>query len=222
MLFKYSEVARVNNFYVGGLSHTWVSWYTRNLTDNRSILNEWWVCIVKLFWICNISVPVIRSVCVCVCVRACVRACVRMCVCTRVRLLGIHCFLHLQRTLWCTINFIAVIYLFTQESYGGHWLASDWFTELLCFGKAVSDHCFCVTWSGFLRKVGFFGKVRININNIQIVLQDLQSHNSVFSWNLVNGVFCFLHTFEHSVSLLISFLMAICLFCTALRICKSD
>ena len=43
MLFKYSEMARVNNFYVSGLSHTWVSWYTRSLTDNRSILNEWLV-----------------------------------------------------------------------------------------------------------------------------------------------------------------------------------
>lgn len=41
ILYKATEHARMYNFYVGGLSHTWMPHYISKLTDNGTILNEW-------------------------------------------------------------------------------------------------------------------------------------------------------------------------------------
>ena len=43
MLYNATSHARMYNFYVGGLSHTWMAHYISKLTDNGAILNEWWV-----------------------------------------------------------------------------------------------------------------------------------------------------------------------------------
>ncbi|CAI8002770.1 Protein phosphatase Slingshot homolog 1 [Geodia barretti] len=40
-LYQSTENARVNNYYVGGLSHTWMSFYLAQLTDDCLIRNEW-------------------------------------------------------------------------------------------------------------------------------------------------------------------------------------
>ena len=42
-LYQSTENARVNNYYVGGLSHTWMSFYLAQLTDDCLIRNEWYV-----------------------------------------------------------------------------------------------------------------------------------------------------------------------------------
>ena len=41
MLYKATELARINNYYVGGLSHTWMTYYKSRLTDDWAIINEW-------------------------------------------------------------------------------------------------------------------------------------------------------------------------------------
>ena len=40
-LYQATESARQNNYYVGGLSHTWMTYYLSQLTDDYLIRNEW-------------------------------------------------------------------------------------------------------------------------------------------------------------------------------------
>lgn len=40
-LFKATERARFHNYYEGGLSHTWMTFYLAQRTDDGVILNEW-------------------------------------------------------------------------------------------------------------------------------------------------------------------------------------
>ena len=40
-LFKATELARSFNYYDGGLSHTWMTFYQAQLTDDGVALNEW-------------------------------------------------------------------------------------------------------------------------------------------------------------------------------------
>lgn len=41
MMYKATKQAQVNNYYVGGLSHTWMGYYTVMLTADGTIVNEW-------------------------------------------------------------------------------------------------------------------------------------------------------------------------------------
>ena len=76
-LFKATELARSFNYYDGGLSHTWMTFYQAQLTDDGVALNEWLdislslslcLCLsvsvsVSLF----LSLFVSLSVCLCLC-----------------------------------------------------------------------------------------------------------------------------------------------------------
>lgn len=42
-LYQATENARQNNYYVGGLSHTWMTFYQSQLTEDYLIRNEWYV-----------------------------------------------------------------------------------------------------------------------------------------------------------------------------------
>lgn len=41
MMYKATKDAHTYNYYVGGLSHTWTSYYTVMVTTDGAILNEW-------------------------------------------------------------------------------------------------------------------------------------------------------------------------------------
>ena len=41
VMYKATKDAQANNYYVGGLSHTWMSCYNVLVTTDGSILNEW-------------------------------------------------------------------------------------------------------------------------------------------------------------------------------------
>ncbi len=41
MMYKAVKDAQTYNYYIGGLSHTWVSYYSRISTSDGAILNEW-------------------------------------------------------------------------------------------------------------------------------------------------------------------------------------
>ena len=45
-IFKAIDQAILNNHYVGGLSHTWMTYYKAQLTDDGVSINEWYVIIV--------------------------------------------------------------------------------------------------------------------------------------------------------------------------------
>lgn len=40
-LHKVSSKAREQNYFLGGLSHDWVSYYEQRIESDRSCLNEW-------------------------------------------------------------------------------------------------------------------------------------------------------------------------------------
>lgn len=42
-LYQATENARQNNYYVGGLSHTWMTFYQSQLTEDYLIRNEWYI-----------------------------------------------------------------------------------------------------------------------------------------------------------------------------------
>lgn len=44
-LYQATENARQNNYYVGGLSHTWMTFYQSQLTEDYLIRNEWYIYI---------------------------------------------------------------------------------------------------------------------------------------------------------------------------------
>lgn len=48
-MFKAIEQARTHNYFVGGLSHTWMTYYRAQLTDDGVSLNEWWVNCCDVF-----------------------------------------------------------------------------------------------------------------------------------------------------------------------------
>ena len=56
-LFKATELARSFNYYDGGLSHTWMTFYQAQLTDDGVALNEW----------LDISLCLSLSLCLCLC-----------------------------------------------------------------------------------------------------------------------------------------------------------
>lgn len=41
MMYKAAKDAQTYNYYVGGLSHTWMGYYTGMITTDGAILNEW-------------------------------------------------------------------------------------------------------------------------------------------------------------------------------------
>ena len=49
-LYKSTELARKHNYYVGGLSHTWMTYYKAQLTDDGVCLNEWYVLYSALMY----------------------------------------------------------------------------------------------------------------------------------------------------------------------------
>ena len=60
-LFKATELARSFNYYDGGLSHTWMTFYQAQLTDDGVALNEWLDISLSL----SLSLFVSLSVCLC-------------------------------------------------------------------------------------------------------------------------------------------------------------
>lgn len=48
-LYQATENARQNNYYVGGLSHTWMTFYQSQLTEDYLIRNEWYVHVYTLY-----------------------------------------------------------------------------------------------------------------------------------------------------------------------------
>ena len=74
-LFKATELARSFNYYDGGLSHTWMTFYQAQLTDDGVALNEWLDISLSLFVSLSLclflslflSVSVSLSVCLCLC-----------------------------------------------------------------------------------------------------------------------------------------------------------
>ena len=60
-LFKATELARSFNYYDGGLSHTWMTFYQAQLTDDGVALNEW--LDISLF----VSLSLSLCLCLCLC-----------------------------------------------------------------------------------------------------------------------------------------------------------
>ena len=66
-LFKATELARSFNYYDGGLSHTWMTFYQAQLTDDGVALNEWLDISLSLSLCLCLSVSVSVSLCLSFC-----------------------------------------------------------------------------------------------------------------------------------------------------------